>query len=102
MFILVSMGNYINTDEVRFVISYNGSTVSKELYKTANAEGRLVNLTRGRAVKSLLVYKDNMVVAAPVKASTVIKKLNNSFDISDKEFKTLNDYIYEPDDDYSD
>ena len=101
MFILVSMGNYINTDDVRFVISYNGSTVSKELYKTANAEGRLVNLCRGRAVKSLLVYKDKTVVAAPVKASTVIKKLNNC-DMPDKEYKTLNDYYIEPDDDYSD
>lgn len=100
MFILVSMGNYINTDDVRFVISYNGSTVSKELYKAANAEGRLVNLCRGRAVKSLLMYKDNTVVAAPIKASTVIKKLNN-LDVSDKGCKTLNDYFYEPDDDYS-
>ena len=101
MFILVSMGNYISTDDVRFVFAYNGSTVSKEMYRAAGAENRLVNLTRGKAVRSLIVLSDNTVVATPVKASTVIKKLNGN-DPAEKETEPQKVYYYVSDDEDSD
>ncbi|MBR1373942.1 DUF370 domain-containing protein [bacterium] len=101
MFILVSMGNYISTDDVRFVLAYNGSTVSKEMYKAAGAESRLVNLTRGKAIRSLIVLSDNTVVATPVKASTVIRKLNGN-DPAEKEPEPQKIYYYVSDDEDSD
>ena len=101
MFILVSMGNYLNTLDIRFVIAYNGSTVSKNYYKSASEQGKLVNFTRGRAVKSLVVLNDGTVVAIPIKAATVIKKINDN-DKTDSDTEFQNAYYFEPDDDYSD
>lgn len=101
MFIFVSMGNYISTDDVRFVFAYNGSTISKTTFQSAHEGNRLVNLTRGKAVRSLIVLNDNTVIATPLKAATVIKKLNGN-DTAEKEPEPQKVYYYVSDDEDSD
>lgn len=82
MFFLVSAGNYIFGDGIRAVVQYNGSFAKNE-YQAAKAQNRLYDLTRGKAIKSLVIYNDNRVIATPKNAATIIKNLNGDDTLQD-------------------
>ncbi|MBR1864462.1 MAG: DUF370 domain-containing protein [Ruminococcus sp.] len=77
MFISISGGNYFSSEEMVYVISYN-SEFARAVYKTAKAEGRLANLTKGKPTKSVILLKCGVLVACPLKATTIMNRLSGT------------------------
>lgn len=63
----------INTDEIRFILSYKSNS-AKEIISNAKKNNNLINATKGKGTRSVIVLKNNEVIASDYNPDTLYNK----------------------------
>jgi len=73
----VGLDNMISTDEV-VALARPDSLPIKQLVGAAEENNRLIDLTRGRKRRSVIVTKSGYVVLSPLRTPTLAERYTNS------------------------
>lgn len=63
----------INTDEICFILSCKSNS-AKEIASNAKKNNTLINATKGKATKSIIVLKNNEVISSDYNPDTLFNK----------------------------
>ncbi len=63
----------INTDEIRFILSYKSNS-AKEIISNAKKNNNLINATKGKGTRSVIVLKNNEVITSDYNPDTLYNK----------------------------
>ena len=67
----------INTNLIKCVMTYS-SKISKSIYKEALSKDKLLNLTKNRQCRSIMLLTDGSVIALDIRTDTLLKRLSNT------------------------
>lgn len=83
---LVNIGfsNIVNADKIISIVSPD-SAPSKRIMKNAKAEGRAIDATHGRKVKSVMVMENNQVVLSALTPETLLGRFTGKLGETDAE-----------------
>lgn len=76
----------INTDEIRFILSYKSNS-AKEIISNAKKNNNLINATKGKGTRSVIVLKNNEVIASDYNPDTLYNKCSlavNAIEVNEK------------------
>ena len=76
----------INTDEIRFILSYKSNS-AKEIISNAKKNNNLINATKGKGTRSVIVLKNNEVIASDYNPDTLYNKCSlavNAIEVNKK------------------
>ncbi|MFB6286158.1 MAG: extracellular matrix/biofilm biosynthesis regulator RemA family protein [Candidatus Bipolaricaulia bacterium] len=73
----VGLDNQVSTNEI-VAIAQPDSLPLKQLINAAEANNRLIDLTRGRKRRSMIVTKSGYVLLSPLRAPTLAERYSNS------------------------
>lgn len=70
-------GGYIPLDKIKAVIPYESNRIKKEIQqlKESVSPGRLFDMTRRKAVKTVIIMDDDTYVLCNVSSETIIKRI---------------------------
>ena len=74
MLLKVMADVYVNTDDILMVLPYQ-SSASKNIYSNAKKNSQLIDLTKGKAVKSIFILENQYVIAVSNLVGTLMKKI---------------------------
>lgn len=74
MIVKLFSGVYANSDEIVYILPY-GSEISKKVYAEKKQNGLLLNLTKGKATKSIVLLKNGLLISLNLRTDTVYKKM---------------------------
>lgn len=69
---------YVQTEKIKFIISYLNTKTVSLLVKEAEESLRLFNMTTNKSTLSLVVLEDNTVLRSPLKACTIYDRVKSS------------------------
>ena len=81
MLIKLSNEHYVNADEILLIIAY-GNELSKTLYGQAKEKGLLLDLTKRRPRKSLIILRNQVIIAYPYEPKTIYNKIDKTTETS--------------------
>ena len=84
MIIKISNDLIVNSDEVLFILSFKSNS-AKDIYSNAKKNERLINSTKGKGTKSIIVLKNDIIIASDYNADTLYNKFSCVGNDSDKE-----------------
>lgn len=80
MMVKVATGVSVASDKISLVGVYEGACLRKRV-KVLNEQGRFLNLTRGKKVKSVILYEQGGLeygIFSPLACDTIIGKINEA------------------------
>lgn len=74
--------SYIHMNKIKSVVPYESNRIKKEIQQLRDEDrpGRLLDLTKKKAVKTVLILDDDTYVLSNVSVETIIKRLREEED----------------------
>ena len=74
-YINIGFGNIVCVDKIKSVESLSSYPI-KRIVKAAKREGKLVDITRGRATNTVFIT-DTHIITSPLKPETIVKRIED-------------------------
>lgn len=76
MLVRIGPSTYLNPDEVLYIMPSTGATAQK-IYNEAKEKDQVLNMTRGKAKKSLIILKSGLVILSDFLPDTMYNKISD-------------------------
>ena len=77
----VGFGSFVNTNDILAIMPYAGSRLLNEVSLRKKSKGgertMLLDCTRGKVIKSVVICKNGLYIASNISPETLVRRFNN-------------------------
>lgn len=83
MFTKISSETFVNASDVVFFAENTKTQLTRQLLKKHKEEDTLLDCTKGKAIKTVILTKNGLLIATSVQAETIANRLNATMERRD-------------------